>query len=582
MSIYKSEIITNSANLCIGGAIALIDPLAASGLIAPSATRLIQLGSKYRSKSKNNRCEAAIQQAMDGFNVHGVNDDALKEAALILSTSNSKDTLNMETLVQLAKQGNVADEFAKTVFASLKVKDRIPEAVSIARTAVFAGIHAIFADPDLRGNLSVEIMLDAVKTIEDIRRLIEQLETKQDEVVKLLEAVLSKEKRSDIDATTIQMLQQQITELQNRLQNPEAALADAKATIAKLEDALAREGNAIGEARMAEAREALEAGDFSIADDIFADIEAREQLAVERAARAAFARGEIAEQEVRWHDAAKYYTRAASVNPTALNISKAQAFLQNAGDYAGSLYWGQQLIPAVIRDEGEGSVSHATCLNNLAALYEAQGKYDLAEPLFLQAIEIGKKTLGEDHPNYAKWLNNLALLYKTQGKYDLVEPLYLQAIEIGKKTLGEEHPNYATWLNNLALLYQAQGKFDLAEPLFLQAIAIGKKTLGEDHPEYAIRIGNLAGLYLSQERLFEAEPLRKQEYKIMTTVHGADHPHVATAANNLAELYRAQGKFDLAEPLYQSAFAILTKSLGPDHPSTQTVQANYDRLSKKR
>ncbi|MDZ7905984.1 MAG: tetratricopeptide repeat protein [Cypionkella sp.] len=34
------------------------------------------------------------------------------------------------------------------------------------------------------------------------------------------------------------------------------------------------------------------------------------------------------------------------------------------------------------------------------------------------------------------------------------EPLYRQAMEIDRKTLGEDHPDYATSLNNLAGLLQ--------------------------------------------------------------------------------------------------------------------------------
>jgi hypothetical protein len=49
--------------------------------------------------------------------------------------------------------------------------------------------------------------------------------------------------------------------------------------------------------------------------------------------------------------------------------------------------------------------------------------------------------LGEIHPSYATRLNNLAGLYKVTGKYDLAEPLYLQAIEILETTLGNDHPN---------------------------------------------------------------------------------------------------------------------------------------------
>ncbi len=88
----------------------------------------------------------------------------------------------------------------------------------------------------------------------------------------------------------------QITELKDRLSNPEKALKEAQETIKSLEQALIREGNDIGADRLAKAKHALESGDFSLADALFAQIEAREALAVQSVARAAFARGQIAAQ----------------------------------------------------------------------------------------------------------------------------------------------------------------------------------------------------------------------------------------------------------------------------------------------
>ena len=84
----------------------------------------------------------------------------------------------------------------------------------------------------------------------------------------------------------------------------------------RLEALLERSGNDIGGDRIAQAKAALEKGDYSIADDIFAEIEARNTLAVQETARAAFGRGEIAEEQVRWADAATHYTRAADLDPT--------------------------------------------------------------------------------------------------------------------------------------------------------------------------------------------------------------------------------------------------------------------------
>jgi tetratricopeptide (TPR) repeat protein len=52
----------------------------------------------------------------------------------------------------------------------------------------------------------------------------------------------------------------------------------------------------------------------------------------------------------------------------------------------------------------------ATSLNNLAALYRAQGKYAEAEPLYQRALKICEQALGPDHPHSVTCRNNLAAL----------------------------------------------------------------------------------------------------------------------------------------------------------------------------
>jgi len=106
--------------------------------------------------------------------------------------------------------------------------------------------------------------------------------------------------------------------------------------------------------------------------------------------------------------------------------------------------------------------------------------------------------LGREHPNVAQSLNNLAELYQAQGNYSQAQPLYQRSLAIREKALGKEHPNVAQSLNNLAELYQAQGNYSQAQPLYQRSLAIREKALGKEHPDVATSLNNFAALYQAQ------------------------------------------------------------------------------------
>ena len=85
-------------------------------------------------------------------------------------------------------------------------------------------------------------------------------------------------------------------------------------------------------------------------------------------------------------------------------------------------------------------------------MYTFQGRYSEAEPLHLQALELRKRLLGDNHFDVAQSLNNLAGLYDSQGRYSEAEPLFLQALLIVEISLGKEHPKTKTTRNNLQMM----------------------------------------------------------------------------------------------------------------------------------
>ena len=89
-------------------------------------------------------------------------------------------------------------------------------------------------------------------------------------------------------------------------------------------------------------------------------------------------------------------------------------------------------------------------VNNLAGLYQAQGRYGEAEPLFSARSRPASACSGQEHPDTLTSVNNLAALYQAQGRYGEAEPLYKRALEAYERVLGREHPDTLTSVNNLA------------------------------------------------------------------------------------------------------------------------------------
>ena len=420
------------------------------------------------------------------------------------------------------------------------------------------------------------------------------------------------------DPSEAVILRARVDELERQIADPDPALAAALEENARLKARLTREGNLIGADRLRAASAAVDRLDYRLADDIFAEIEERQKIEVQIAARAAFGRGEIAEAEVRWHDAATHYARAASLDSKAETLRKAAHFAQLAGEYAraerlaadylalaragddpktlslaldgcASVAWllgrheeaegmfceALAIVHALL---GEGHPDYGARLNNLGNVVQAQGRHAEAERLFRQGLEIGRATLGERHPDYATRLNNLGNVVQAQGRHTEAEELFRQALEIGRATIGERHPDYAIRLNNLGSVVLAQGRHAEAEELFREALEIGRATMGEKHPDYAIRLNNLGSVVRSQGRLAEAEGLYRKSLEIGRATIGAGHPDYARCLLNLGAVLAEMKRFDEASEMLNDSLTILRATLPPDHPNIAQVEQSLANL----
>jgi tetratricopeptide (TPR) repeat protein len=144
-----------------------------------------------------------------------------------------------------------------------------------------------------------------------------------------------------------------------------------------------------------------------------------------------------------------------------------------------------------------------------------QGKYDEAVTQTRLALEAAQ-AFGPDDPRLATTLNNLAAIYRAEGKYAEAELLQKRALANWERTLGPEHQQVATGLSNLAGLYMAQGRYAEAGPLEQRALAIRFKALGPEHPQVATGLENYAGLLRKTGRTAEADDLAARAEAIRT------------------------------------------------------------------
>ena len=137
-------------------------------------------------------------------------------------------------------------------------------------------------------------------------------------------------------------------------------------------------------------------------------------------------------------------------------------------------------------------------------------------------------------------LNNLAVLYDIQGKPGEAERLYRRALSIDEKALGKEHPSVAIDLNNLAILYNGQRKYNEAEPLYKQALSIWEKTLGPDHPHVASGLENYAALLRMTNRAHEAAELLERA-KAIRAKYASQGPTLTNRPMSLEHEWPARG-----------------------------------------
>lgn len=131
--------------------------------------------------------------------------------------------------------------------------------------------------------------------------------------------------------------------------------------------------------------------------------------------------------------------------------------------------WRNALVAAEVAAGEEEIDTVQDIAESLILFLNRRALWSEAVPLIQQTLRLQEKTLGLEHPYTATSLNNLAYLYQSQGRLSEADLLYKRALTIQQKMLGVEHPNTIIVTRNYATLLKTMGKMEEAKMYFARA-----------------------------------------------------------------------------------------------------------------
>lgn len=213
------------------------------------------------------------------------------------------------------------------------------------------------------------------------------------------------------------------------------------------------------------------------------------------------------------------------------------------------------------------NVQRAESMEDLALFYERMGRYDDAENMLLEILELKRSIPDEADILIIETLNDLGIMYHRRGKMSQAEKMFNEVVAECEENVGTDHPFYATAKNNLGTIAINKGDFTTARDMLEDALTTYKAKFGSVHPYYANTLNNLARVERKLGNNATAEKYYQEVLRIDNRIFGDDHPNYATTLLNIGVLFSSSGREAEAEDYYAKALQIRERTLGINHPS---------------
>ena len=211
----------------------------------------------------------------------------------------------------------------------------------------------------------------------------------------------------------------------------------------------------------------------------------------------------------------------------------------------------------------------ATALNNLNVSSFAARRYEIAQRYGLEALELARRTYGEEHRETAKLIGNLGLVEFYLGHQAQALAHTLQSIDLFERIEGSDSLSINYMRQTLANVYAVSGRK-------LEAIAVHERVIRD------VDSGRQTGLGVDVFRINYAKELiqvgryreAEQQLALAQALLGPDSPKSRGGLARIHEaraLIRAEADGDQAGALAEAEAALALRPLNPDATATERI-----------
>lgn len=216
----------------------------------------------------------------------------------------------------------------------------------------------------------------------------------------------------------------------------------------------------------------------------------------------------------------------------------------------------------------------AQVLDNLAAVYITQDRFETAEPLLRESLALYSQN-AITGPGMADTLVDLGQFYRLQHNRARAEPLLKKALSI-YEAAGD--PHQAGALVELGLTAIQEGKFAIAKDYLSRSLGLYQKLVGPAHLLLARVKAGLAQAFLGERQLKQAREQIAEALKIERGTRGDRHCGYARLLMIAGQIEEADHRKDDAQTYYTQALGIYRRNLAEDQPERSGAEQNYARF----